>query len=300
MAVVSIPVGDGLTLVADEWGDSADPPVLMLHGAGQNRHAWKNTAAVLADRGYFVLTVDARGHGDSDWSKQARYDSEHSGQDALALIAYLAQRQSSVAVAARERPIVIGASMGGMAALSAQHLRGGDLFRALVLVDIAPGFVFEGAVRIVNWMAANPTGFATLEDAADAVAAYNPHRPRPKDASGLTRVLRQGEDGRWHWRWDPNYILSKPGFATGDTELMRTHMASMNDRLLNAARDVAGPLLLVRGGQSDLVTEEVAQQFVAQVPGAEYFDVQHTGHMVAGDDNDAFTAAVLEFLERTL
>lgn len=300
MAVVTIPVGDGLTLVGDEWGDPANQPVLMLHGAGQNRHAWKNTAETLIDRGYFVLTVDARGHGDSDWCTQSKYNSEHSGRDTLALVDHLALQRQLLADADRLPPILIGASMGGMAALSAQHLRGGDLFRALVLVDIAPGFAFEGAARIINWMASNPDGFATLEDASDAMAAYNPHRPRPKELSGLTRVLRHGEDGRWRWRWDPNYILSKPGFAAGDAELMRSHMESMNDRLLNAARDVAAPLLLVRGGQSDLVTEAVAQEFVAQVPGAEYFDVQHTGHMVAGDDNDAFTAAVLDFLERTL
>ncbi len=289
MRTVSIPVTDGLTLVADEWGEASGPPVLMLHGAGQNRHAWKGSATVLASKGYSVVTVDARGHGDSDWSPDARYDSEHSGTDVLSLI----DRFDAA-------PIVIGASMGGMAALSAQHLRGGDLFKALVLVDIAPGFAFEGAARIINWMSGNPNGFATLEEASDAMAAYNPHRPRPKDLSGLTRVLRHGEDGRWHWRWDPRYILSKPGFADGDEAVMRRHMEEMNQRLLDAARSVAAPLLLVRGGQSDLVTEEVAKDFVAQVPGAEYFDVAHTGHMVAGDDNDAFTSAVLEFLERSL
>lgn len=289
MTTVSISVSDGLTLIADEWGDPNDPPVLMLHGAGQNRHAWKNTAAVLVDQGYSVLTVDARGHGDSDWSPDHRYDSEHSGADVLSLL----DRFDT-------RPVVIGASMGGMAALSAQQLRGGDLFRALVLVDIAPGFVFEGAARIISWMSANPDGFASLEEASDAMAGYNPHRPRPKDLNGLTKVLRQAEDGRWHWRWDPNYILSKPGFSDGDHDRMRAHMDQTSERLFDAARAVTAPLLLIRGGQSELVTEEVAQDFVTKVPGAEYFDVAHTGHMVAGDDNDAFTATVLDFLERSL
>jgi pimeloyl-ACP methyl ester carboxylesterase len=287
MPTVSLPVPDGLTLVGDEWGDPAAPPVLMLHGAGQNRHAWKSTAAVLADHGWYVLTVDARGHGDSDWSKHGHYDAEHTGGDVLALLDRFDRR-----------PVVIGASMGGMAALAAQHLRGGDLFRALVLVDIAPGFAFEGAERIISWMAGNPNGFATLEDASDAMASYNPHRPRPKDLSGLAKVLRHGEDGRWHWRWDPIYITSKPGFAAGDRNLMRAHMDAMNERLLTAARDISAPLLLVRGGRSDLVTEEVARDFQAKVPGSEYVDVADTGHMVAGDDNDAFTNVVLEFLER--
>lgn len=287
MRGVSIPVTDGLTLAGDEWGDPSGPPVLMLHGAGQNRHAWKNTARILADDGWFVLTVDARGHGDSDWSLDSFYDIDHTGADVLSLIERFDRA-----------PVVIGASMGGMAALAAQDLYAGQPFEALVLVDIAPGFAFDGASRIISFMAGNPDGFANLEDAADVLADYNPHRPRPKNLDGLKKVLRHGEDGRWHWRWDPNYILSKPGFANGDEDEMRSHMDAMNQRLMLAARDVAGPLLLVRGGQSDLVTHEVAQAFVDQVPGAEFVDVAETGHMVAGDDNDAFTTTVQDFLAR--
>ncbi len=287
MQPVTCRVSDGLDLSGDEWGRAGDPGVLMLHGAGQNRHAWRRTAGTLADSGWFVLTVDARGHGDSDWSPDARYDSEHTGADVLALLDRF-----------ERPPVVIGASMGGMAALSAQYLKPeAPLYRALVLVDIAPNFAFEGASRIVNWMAGNPNGFASLEDASDAMAAYNPNRPRPKDLSGLTKVLRQGEDGRWHWRWDPNYITSKPGFGDGDDEAMRAHMATTSDRMLDGAKLVSAPLLLVRGGKSDLVTPESAQAFLEAVPGTEFVDVAGTGHMVAGDDNDAFTTSVLEFLD---
>lgn len=298
MRTVSIRTGEGLTLVGDEWGDPSGPPVLMLHGAGQSRHAWKRTSATLSDAGWFVLAVDARGHGDSDWSAERRYDMDDTGGDVLDLLERFDRP-----------PVVIGASMGGMAALAAQDLANqatgdqalvpdGGLFRALVLVDIAPGFTFDGAVRVIDWMAANPDGFSSLQEASDAMAAYNPHRPRPKDLSGLRRVLRQGEDGRWRWRWDPDYILSKPGFANQDREAMRIHMERMNDRLMGAARSIDQPLLLVRGGQSDLVTPEVARAFVDAVPGTEFVDVAGTGHMVAGDDNDAFTAAVVEFLDR--
>lgn len=288
MATVTFVVSDGLTLTGDEWGEPGRPPVLMLHGAGQNRHAWKGTAAALAERGWFVLTVDARGHGDSDWSPDKRYDFEHTGADVRSLIERFDQT-----------PVVIGASMGGMAALSAQYYSGaGPLYRAVVLVDIAPNFTFEGASRIVNWMAANPNGFATLEDASDAMANYNPNRPRPKDLSGLTKVLRQGEDGRWHWRWDPNYITAKPGFGDGNEDLMRFHMKRTSDLMMDGAKMIGSPMLLVRGGKSDLVTPESAQEFVAAVPGTEFVDVAGTGHMVAGDDNDAFTTAVIGFLDR--
>lgn len=288
MRTTTYRVSDGLTLTGDEWGDPSGSPVLMLHGAGQNRHAWKRTASVLAERGWFVATVDARGHGDSDWSPEGRYDFDHTGADTQALVGQF------------DGPaVVIGASMGGMAALSAQYHHGTDpLYRALVLVDIAPNFAFEGASRIVNWMAANPNGFASLEEASDAMASYNPNRPRPTDLSGLTRVLRHGDDDRWHWRWDPAYVTSKPGFGTGDELAMRAHMEATSDRMMDGARLIAAPMLLVRGGKSDLVTPESAQAFLAAVPGTEFIDVAGTGHMVAGDDNDAFTDAVVAFLDR--
>ncbi len=284
---VTITATDGIRLTADEWGDPSGPPVVMCHGAGQNRHAWKNTAETLADLGWFVTTVDARGHGDSDWSSEALYDSEDNGRDIVALL----QRF-------KEPPAIVGASMGGMAALAAQRTADRQLYRAVILVDITPDFDMEGAQRVIAFMSGNPEGFADLDEAADAIAAYNPHRPRPSEPSGLTRVLRQRSDGRWIWRWDPSYVSSKPGFDSDDPETMAAHMERTRRIMSEGAQAVTAPMLLVRGGQSDLVTPEAAQSFLELVPEAEFVDVAGTGHMVAGDDNDAFTDAVSEFLSR--
>ena len=284
---VTIEATEGLQLVADEWGHPSQPGVLMLHGAGQNRHAWKGSAGALARSGYFVLTVDARGHGDSDWSPSGAYDSDDVAADLHLVLDHF-----------ERPPAVVGASMGGMASLAAQRLATHQLYAALVLVDITPHFNLGGAQRIIQFMAGSPDGFADLEEAADAIAAYNPHRPRPKDVSGLSKVLRQRDDGRWAWRWDPAYITSKPGFGNGNEAAMLEHMERTGDLMLQGARDVQAPKLLVRGGQSDLVTPEAVQLFLDAVPDSEFIDVAGTGHMVAGDDNDAFTAAVLEFLTR--
>ncbi len=288
MRTVSVLVPAGLSLVADEWGDPSHPAVLMLHGAGQNRHAWKGSAGALADLGYFVVTLDARGHGDSDWSPDHRYDMDDIADDV-----------QSVLERFPEPPAVVGASMGGMSLLAAQRLADRQLYSALVLVDITPHFDVAGAQRIVQFMSGNPDGFATLDDAADAIAAYNPHRPRPKNVSGLAKVLREREDGRWVWLWDPAYVTSKPGFDGGAERTMVEHMERTGTLMLEGARAVEAPKLLVRGGQSDLVTPESVKLFLDAVPDAEYVDVAGTGHMVAGDDNDAFTAAVSEFLVRT-
>src|ERR1700748_2975791 len=80
---------DGITLVADEWnrgGGTERPSILMLHGGGQNRHSWKNTGQVLADRGFHVVALDSRGHGDSDRSPNADYDIETLTADVMQVL----------------------------------------------------------------------------------------------------------------------------------------------------------------------------------------------------------------------
>ncbi|MGY9075283.1 MAG: alpha/beta fold hydrolase [Acidimicrobiales bacterium] len=279
-------VTEGLTVVGETWGKPGDSPVLMLHGAGQNRHAWRGSAAALARSGYSVLTIDARGHGDSDWSADANYAIETMAADIQVLIDRFDRP-----------PVIVGASMGGMSALGAQRVADRQLFASVVLVDITPNFAFAGARRIIDFMGANPEGFASLDEAADAIAAYNPHRPRPANSRGLSKVLRES-DGRWHWRWDPRYILSKPGFGDGDEVAMAASMRASGEAMMEGAQALTVPTLLVRGGQSDLVTAESVELFLTAVPSAEFVDVAGTGHMVAGDDNDAFTSAVMEFLLR--
>jgi non-heme chloroperoxidase len=267
--------GDGdVVLVGDAHGDSAAPPVVLLHGGGQTRHAWGGTAAALARRGWYALALDLRGHGESTWAPDGDYT----------LDAFTADLRA-VAAALGRRPAVVGASLGGFAALLAEGETPG-VAAAIVLVDIAPRTQPAGVERIVAFMTANPDGFASLEEAADAVAGYVQHRPRPKDLAGLRKNLRLGADGRYRWHWDPRMMSGE----------RRINARSDPDRLEHAARALRVPTLLVRGRMSDVVSEEDARAFLAVVPHARYADVSGAGHMVAGDRNDRFTAAVVEFL----
>lgn len=263
----------GLRLVGDVFGPAGGRPVLLLHGGGQTRHSWAGTGAALAGEGWRACALDQRGHGDSEWAPDGRYDFERFAAD-VALVARSFE----------ERPVVVGASLGGIAALVAEWRAGGGLWEALVLVDIAPKIEPEGALRIMQFMRARPDGFASLEEAADAIAAYNPHRPRPRDLSGLEKNLRLGPDGRYRWHWDPNFMAPRERGPGEFTELE------------NAARALRAPTLLVRGRQSDLLSEEGARHFLELAPHASFVDVSGAGHMVAGDRNDAFTRAVVEFL----
>lgn len=272
--------GDGVELAASEYGNPDDPPVVLLHGGGQTRHAWGTAGEVFAKNGRYALSVDLRGHGDSDWAPDGDYGMTAFSSDVRAVVGSLSQV-----------PVLVGASLGGLASLVAIGESDGGLARALVLVDVTPTIVMEGAMRIRDFMMGGMDGFETLEDAADAIAAYIPNRPRPKDLSGLRKNLRR-RDGRWYWHWDPAFISGQAGID-GQRPPLIDH-----DRLAGAAARLTIPTLLVRGRMSDIVSEESVQELRDLVPHAEVVDVAEAGHMVAGDRNDAFNEAVIDFIER--
>jgi pimeloyl-ACP methyl ester carboxylesterase len=271
---------DDLALVADEWNravGTADgrPSILMLHGGGQNRYSWKNTGQVLADDGFHVVALDSRGHGDSDRSPTANYSVDSLCADTLRVVDQIGGPT-----------VLIGASMGGLTGILAAHEAGAAVITKLILVDVVPRFEKDGSARIRDFMFSGVDGFESLEQAADAVSAYLPHRAKPRSPEGLKKNLRL-RDGRWYWHWDPAF-LTKPA----DDPFVRM------DMLEQAAIDLEIPILLIRGKLSDVVSAEGVQDFLAKVPRAEFVELSDAGHTAAGDDNDAFTDAVVEFVNR--
>jgi pimeloyl-ACP methyl ester carboxylesterase len=144
----------------------------------------------------------------------------------------------------------------------------------------------SGAHEVSAFMNSAPNGFGSLEEAADAVAAYLPHRPRPKDTSGLKRNLRL-RDGRFYWHWDPAVM-----------QMGRNADFNGPNPLETAARSLKIPTLLIRGGRSRIVSEAGVREFREMVPHAELVDISDAHHMVAGDANDAFNDAVFNFVEK--
>jgi pimeloyl-ACP methyl ester carboxylesterase len=268
---------DGLELAGDCWGDAAGPLVVLLHGGGQTRHAWGGTGGLLGAAGYYAVAFDARGHGDSQWASDGNY-----GQDAM-----VRDLQGVLASLGGRRPVLIGASMGGGTSLVAVGEGHVDA-RAVILVDIAPRVEPKGIERISAFMRQKPEGFATLEEVADAISSYQPQRQRPRRLDGLAKNIRIGTDGRYHWHWDPR-------FMTRPRDLERRR-----ERLAACARRLTVPTLLVRGGASDVVSEEGVQDFLAMCPRAEYVNIAQAAHMVAGDRNDVFGDAAIAFLARNV
>jgi pimeloyl-ACP methyl ester carboxylesterase len=270
-------VPGGITVAADVGGDPSAPAVILLHGIGQTRHSWRTVTRELLSQGYHVINLDARGHGKSDWASDSDYTLDALAADVKAVAATLPSA-----------PTLVGASMGGATALCAVGEAPAAVARALVLVDIVPRVDAKASETIRAFMRASPRGFASVEEAADTVAAYYPHRQRPADASGLMKNLRRRDDGRLYWHWDPNF-LDLP---------WRTQRQRSTDRLLRAAARVCVPTLLVRGLRSDIVSDSALAEFRRHMPRLEVCDVSGAGHMVVGDKNDAFNRCVISFLHQ--
>lgn len=265
----------GVTIAGDSWGPPDGPLILLQHGGGQTRHAWKSAGETLGRAGYHAIAFDARGHGDSDWAPDGVYGQDIMVEDLCCVIEQLGGR----------RPVLVGASMGGGTSLVAIGEDRVDA-TALVMVDIAPQIEPEGVAKIGAFMNYKPEGFDSLEEVADAIAAYQPHRKRPKDLAGLAKNLRRAPNGKYRWHWDPRFMT------------MRRDMDKRTQRLIACARALRLPTLLVRGGLSDVLSEAGAEHFLGLCPHSEYANITDAGHMVAGDRNDIFGNSVIEFLGR--
>src|SRR5262245_43133277 len=143
----------GLTIAGDTWGNPNGPLVVLQHGGGQTRHAWRGAGEALGNAGYHAVAFDARGHGDSGWAAGGEYGPGCRVQDWIAVVQALEGNQ----------PILVGASMGGgvsLIAVGESHLA----VAALVLVDMAPRTEPEGRRRIQEFMSQKPEGFDSLQE----------------------------------------------------------------------------------------------------------------------------------------
>ena len=268
--------GDGVELIGEELTANLEgPSVLFAHGFGQTRQSWSGAQSALAQEGISSIAWDMRGHGESGRNPEAlHYRAEQFAEDV-----YLLSRQF------KQKPLLVGASMGGLTGMMVQALH--SAFSALVLVDVTPRWEIAGVARIMAFMNAFPFGFDSYEHAADVIASYLPHRRERKSSKQLQFLLRE-QDGRLMWHWDRR-MLSE---FVEDSE-------HLQDDIREAARQIKIPTLLISGGKSDIVSEHTVADFLELVPHAQHHHLPDATHMVAGDDNDAFNDTLLNF-KRTL
>ena len=280
--VITVP-GQAGTLVGDLWEPDRTEPlddILMLHGGAQTRHSWDRAARRLAQEGYRVVTMDARGHGDSDWSPDGEYTIMRMAEDLERIVG---SRYPG------DKPVLVGASLGGLTAMYSLGTRK-DVARALVLVDVTPTLESAGVERIGDFLRSGLQGFASLDEVADAIAAYQPHRRRTRNLEGLKKNVRQKADGRWYWHWDPRFAANA---STDNIE----HGNSFFSELV---QHIEIPTLLIRGADSDIVSDDTVEHLRELLPHAYTHEVPDAGHMVAGDDNAVFLDQLGWFLHEVV
>jgi flavin reductase (DIM6/NTAB) family NADH-FMN oxidoreductase RutF/pimeloyl-ACP methyl ester carboxylesterase len=266
----------GVALAAEAWGNPDAPAVLLLPAGGQTRRSWRAAAQAIADAGRYAISVDLRGHGGSTIPSDGRYD----------LDAYVADlrhvlRQMS------DRPVVVGTSIGGLAAIAALGETPQPVASGLVLVGVAPWQDVAVAKAVAAELEDHCRGFASPADAAEALARLHRHQQVPTTTADVEEDLAVGQDGRFYWRWDPRFLRG-------------LDLRAAATRLEAAAPGIKVPTLVVHGEQSRAIGLDAAERLRAAIDGAELVSIAGASHLAATDDIDAFNATLLEFLERRL
>jgi len=262
---------DGLTIAADLFGPASAQPVIFMHGGGQSRSAWRGAARRVAAAGFRGVSIDLRGHGDSNWAPDGNY----------AFDRYIADLEEAIG-ALGSPAILVGASLGGHVALVAASQRP-DKIAALALADVTPWVDENMADGMREEMRSSAVGFDTVEAAAamvDRLRGTGPH-PNPQ---GIRRFLREGEHGRFYWRWDPRFVEDR--FVRHGGE---------NGLFARAARALTVPTLLMHAEFSTVVSPDQVVTFRKEVPALKVEQIEGVGHMVTGDDNDVYADTLIRF-----
>ena len=274
------PGADGLTLHALEWSSSG-VPLLLVHGFGNEAHFWDDLAPALAPY-YRTLALDLRGHGDSDWDADGRYDHLSMARDLECFAGALGFT----------RLVVVGHSLGGRVALRFAG-RNLEKLAGLVLVDSGPELDARGTTRIRLDTAQQSPVFGSVEEYAELLARIYPGARRERLARLASSGLRRRENGRYERKLDPA-LLRRHDSIPEDKQ--RASAEAEAKALWEALARVDCPTLVVRGAASDVLSAETADRMVETARRGVLAEIPRAGHSVMLDNPEAFRTAVTGFV----
>lgn len=263
-----------------EWGDPHNPRVLIcVHGLTRVSDDFDVLAQALGDT-YRVVCPDIVGRGKSGWLRDPHhYTVPQYVADIITLIARL------------DVPTVdfIGTSMGGLIGMCLASMPDNPVGK-LILNDIGPAMDSKALRRIGQYLSQTVT-FDTLDEATQFIKSislpFGPHT----DAQWhklATDVLVQDKNGKWTRDYDPGLAVPY--------QLMSSQDDKHNEALLWAVYDaIHCPTLLVRGKESDLLSESVARSMTQRGPRARLIELDGIGHAPTFVQDDQI-GIVREFL----
>ena len=256
-----------------DWGKEGKQPMLLLHGGSQTAHSWDFVALAFRSN-YHVYALDARGHGDSDWSSDGTYTLETHQEDIAGVVGALGL----------DRFALMGLSMGGRNAFmyTGNHP---EQVATLVIVDVGPETQRPGTDRIREFTS-GPTEFDSLDEIIDRVLEYNPRRSREQVLGSILHNVRQRPDGKWTWKTDRRRMTSGP-IQRSERDI---------EEAWDQVRKIRCPTLIVRGGESDVFAPETAERMHQIIPGSHLATVPGASHLVMGDNPSGFQEVVRDFL----
>ncbi|MBI2766353.1 MAG: alpha/beta hydrolase [Chloroflexi bacterium] len=264
-----------LKLHYQEWGEGQAPAVLMLHGFGVSGHMFDEFGQRMSER-FHLIALDQRGHGDSDWSPEGDYSRD----------AFVADADAFAEAIGLDRFILVGHSMGGLNAVAytAAHP---EKVRALVLVDVGPEAAKEGVDNILRFTQGPDE--LEFDEFVEMAHRFNQRRTIENIRERMSHRLRQMENGKWTWKFDRRFRQKDSPIRVGSD--------LTNDEVWALYRSISVPTLLVRGAESDVLTQDTAERAAREMQRARLVVVPGAGHSVPGDNPDDFTSAVREFLD---
>jgi len=267
---LALPGAGGISLHAFDWGGDG-APVLFLHGGRLTARTWDYVCLGLRGCVHSVA-LDLRGHGDSGWS------------DDYGIDAHVADIGAVLDALAWPKAHLVGMSLGGMAAAH-YAVSAPQRVASLTTVDVGPGIVFESTARVREFFGKiKPSdGLDAIVDAAMQMSAAG---DRERIAYRMAALMRRSASGVWAWAHDSRRPVD---FA---------ELLAKAETMTEAAELLAAPCLVIRGGRSQVFSDEVAARFAARFADGEWAAVPDAGHLVQEDNPAGLIDVLTEFWSR--
>ncbi|MDA0256166.1 MAG: alpha/beta hydrolase [Chloroflexi bacterium] len=272
-----------------DWGNAELSTVVLLHGGSQTAHTWDVAALLLRER-YHLVALDQRGHGDSEWTPDPEQDTTPlMVEDTRAFLAHVEREHPGAS------PLVlVGMSMGGGVALR-YAAESPPALRALVIVDVAPETIPRGGEGMRRFRAETET-LDRFEDFLERAVRFNPDRPEAHLRYSLLHALKQTDDGRWTWKYDPRRHAGEEDGDEAAEQAARETRETRERETWAAVRAIRVPTLFVHGGASAVVAQDAIRRAAEAMHDGRWLSVAGASHTVQGDKPAEFARAVGDFL----